>query len=114
MADFPDIRDPDWLLYSQRKYKRQLKSPMESGRVLSRPVHTAIKYIFTIGWKWLTVADYVLLETHLEENIGSTFNWTHSDLTVYVVRYANDVFPEVKQLDGDYWLGPEELILEEA
>lgn len=116
MADFPTIRAPDWTNFAEKKYKRQLKSPMESGRVLSRSAHTAIKYIFTIGWVWLTNADKILLTTHFEENLGSTFNWTHFDLTVYVVRYGNDVFPEMKPLGNvvDYWLGPEELILEEA
>lgn len=117
MGDFPDIRAPDWTQFSQKKYKRQIRTNMESGKVHSRPAHTAIKYIFKTGWKWLTNADYVLLETHFEENIGNTFNWTHQDTTVYVVRYVNDEFPEVEPLgDGnpDYWLGPEELMLEEA
>lgn len=114
MADFPDIREPDWTQFRQKKYKKQVRTEMASGKVQSRPAHTAIKYIFTIGWKWLTTTDYGLLETHFEENIGDTFNWTHPDTTVYIVRYASDEFPEVSQLDGNYWLGPEELILEEA
>ena len=115
MADFPStIRDPDWTQFSQKAYRRQLKTTMENGKVQSRPAHTTYKRIFTIGWKWLTTADYNTLLAHWYTNLGDTFNWTHPDTTVYEVRYADDTFPEVKQLDGNYWLGPEELILEEA
>jgi len=116
MADFPSIRTPDWTQFSQRLYKRQIKTPMENGKVQTRAAHTVEKYVFTIGWKWLTASDYSSLKTHFTENLGSTFNWTHYDTTVYVVRYGMDEFPDVQPLGTgtDYWLGPEELILEEA
>jgi len=114
MADFPSIRESDWLLFKQFKYKRQEKTPMESGKVQSRAVHTLSKWYFTIGWEWLTSADYDTLVTFFDDNIGGSFNWTHIHTdTVHVVRFSEDVFPEVEFLGADYALGPKALKLEE-
>ena len=115
MAAFPNIRESDWELFKQSTIKKQEKTPMESGKVQSRVAHTLSKKMFTIGWKWLTFADYTLLETFFVENIGTTFPWTHIHTDVsYTVRFADDVFPEVTFLGADFVLGPEALKLEEA
>jgi len=115
MPDFPSIRTSDWKLFKQFKVKRQEKTPMASGKVQSRAVHTASKWYFTIGWEWLTSADYDTLVTFFDTYLGSTFNWTHIHTdTVHIVRFADDVFPEVEFLGPDYALGPKELKLEEA
>jgi len=114
MADFPSIRESDWTLFKQSKYKRQVKTPMESGKVQSRVIHTSSKRLFTIGWEWLTATDYNTLETFWDANLGGSFNWTHiwTDV-IYVVRFSDDVFPEVETLGDGYMLGPKELHLEE-
>jgi len=115
MADFPSIRESDWSLFKQSKSKKQVKTNMESGKVQSRPVHTSSKWLFTIGWEWLTIADYNTLVTFFEANIGGAFNWTHiwTD-AIHVVRFSNDILPEVETLSTSYILGPKELRLEEA
>ena len=42
------------------------------------------------------------------------FNWTHIHTdAVHVVRFSEDVFPEVEFLGADHALGPKELKLEE-
>lgn len=115
MADFPDIRESDWLLFKQARYKKQLRTSMESGKVQSRPSHTSSKWLFTIGWEWLTIADYNTLVTFFDTYIGSSFNWTHIHTdVVHVVRFSEDVFPEVEFLGANFALGPKELKLEEV
>ena len=115
MADFPSIRESDWSLFKQSKYKRQAKTPMESGKAQSRIVHTSSRWLFTIGWEWLTIADYNTLRTFWDTNLGGSFNWTHiwTD-TIHIVRFSDDVFPEVETMSADYILGPKELQLEET
>ena len=115
MADFPSIRQSDWSLFKQSKYRRQEKTTMEDGSVQSRPVHTSSRWLFTIGWEWLTVVDYNTLVTFFDDNIGGTFNWTHIwTSVVYVVRFSDDILPEVETLGSGYILGPKELRLEQA
>ena len=115
MADFPSIRESDWSLFKQSKYRKQEKTPKESGRVQSRPAHTSSRWLFTIGWEWLTIADYNTLVTFFDNNIGGTFNWTHiwTDV-VHVVRFSDDILPEVETLGSEFILGPKGLNLEEA
>jgi len=115
MPDFPSIRESDWKLFKQSTYKKQERTPMESGKVQSRPAHTINKELFTIGWEWLVIAEYNTLRTFFLANIGGTFEWTHIHTdVVWTVRFSEDVFPEVTFLGANFALGPNELKLEEA
>lgn len=105
MADFPTtIRKSDWDLFSQVRVKKQVRTRMESGVVQSRALYTASKWLFKIGWKYLTTSEYDTLVTFFDANLGGSFNFTHpiTDV-VYVVRFTQDNLPESPPIGEDYW-----------
>jgi len=109
---WPDIQKSDWRLFRQYPYRKQIKSNFESGAVQSRVKMTGTRWMFNTGWSFLSAADYTLLATFFDQNIGSTFNWTHI-LTdaVWIVRFANDQLPEAEPIGTEGWV-LEGLILE--
>ena len=114
MTAFPTIGAPSYGKYGQKLHKAQTRIPFESGVVQSAARHTSARYIFRIGWKALTTADYGLLVTHFTANQGGTFAWTHPlTSVVYTVRYADDALPEAVPVAPGYW-ELDDLILEEA
>ena len=100
MADFPSIRTSDWQLFKEKTMKRQIRTKFEAGYVQSSAGSTVAKKSFSIGWEWLTRADFAALVTFFETNQGGSFNFTHPITeTVYIVRFAEeDGFPETTSL----------------
>ena len=90
MATWPTIQEPQYPL-GESVYKRQIRTPFESGHVLSRAGSTVSKRLFQLNWSALPEADYQTLKTFFETNIGLTFTWTHPlTLEVITVRFSED------------------------
>jgi len=118
MANFPLSRKPSPKYFSQNPFKPQVKTNFDAGYVQSRANATRSRMEFSTGWDGITETELQSLITFFEDNIGTTFNWTHpTTSTVYTVRFVENRLPKASyagQLDGeDAWeLGP--ILLEEA
>lgn len=97
---WPSIQDPSYPL-NESVYKRQIRSPFESGHVLSRAGSTVSKRLFELNWNAMPEADYQTLKTFFETNIGTTFSWTHPlTLEVITVRFSDDVLDGTIPFNG--------------
>jgi len=116
MSDFPSsIRKSDWKLFKQKRHKGQIRTLFEGGAVQSRARHTAGRWIFTIGWEYMTTAEHNALVSHFDDNLGGMFNWTHIITNaVHVVRYVDDELPEAIPIGDDYWGEVNGIVLEET
>lgn len=104
MANFPTIAMPDWENCSEQRIKEQVRSPFESGSVLSRPQHTKARYRYTIGWNGLTPTDYATLVLFFDTYVGSTFYWEHYLRgTQHLVRFSEGKLPNATSVGFNYW-----------
>ncbi len=97
MADLPIARPFSEKYYSIRPYKKQLRTSMESGFVISRAAHTRSRRTFTIGWDALPKTDFITFVEFFESTIGTSFNIT-DPLTgdIKTVRFTSDTLPQAK------------------
>lgn len=106
---WPDIQAPSSI--TERKKKAQIRSDFEAGYVQSRAQWTRSRKIFELSWANMTNSDKETLETYFDNNLGSTFSWTHPYTdTTYTVRFAEDQI-SAEYIHVGYW--NVEVILEE-
>ena len=92
MSDFPSIRTPSDIRGDH--YKGQVRAEFKAGYVHSHAAHTRSRKRFWLIWAGLNETDLASLLSHVDSNLGGTFNWTHPLTSVeYVVRYLEDHIP---------------------
>lgn len=98
---WPDIATPDDV--RQRITKKQVRSPFEAGYVQSMALHTRSRRKFSLSWEFMSSSDLSTLETYFENNIGSTFSWTHPiSGTTYTVGFTEN-YIDSRNVFSDYY-----------
>lgn len=86
---WPSINPPNQI--RARYIKKQYKSTMETGTVISRAAWSSGKRIWVLSWNALPETDLNSLLAAFESDQGTTFSWTHPKTSVaYTVGYNSD------------------------
>lgn len=101
MTSWPSIQTPSSL--KETPQKGQIRSNFEDGYVQSRSKWTRSRKVFNLQWNAMSNSDKETLVTFFENNLGSTFTWTHPvSSTNYTVRFKDDEV-EFDYVSINYW-----------
>jgi hypothetical protein len=106
MPTFPTISKDPVSFTEEPSQDPTIRSKMENGKVFTRAKYTTIPKKWTMAFRFLTQAEYVLLEA-LEDTVGigaATFTWTNPKTAVeFTVRLAGPIVFSIEPTHYDQW-----------
>jgi hypothetical protein len=89
-------------LSTRQRIKGQIRDNFEKGYVYSRKAGARGRYIWSLGWAFLTIEEYNTLVAFFDANIGGSFSYTDFFPTTsggsiyndYTVMFSAEELPE--------------------
>jgi hypothetical protein len=102
MADFDTVKTPEWDMSSRQYFRGLHTDEFEKGYTHSRKTGARGRYMWSLGWSFMTIEEFETLKTFFDTNLGGSFTFTNYLPTTsggavydtYTVKFMDGELPE--------------------